>query len=259
MKPTDFARHAWSTSEMRTCQSYQSTSRVTLRIFSDCKLLGASSNSDTPPQNSDDLALQVTADLSRTVQALEQALENQAEREERPQESATQQITQAVGEALDKGVADRKVVSVVRRAMSNLLLTEGLRRPAVFLSHSRLDSKLATALGRALRAEGVDPWLDIEQIQPFDSIADRLEAGLDSADAIAVFVSGSLGSWQNAELGFILQRRLSSSRGPLAFAVLTGDAEIPALLRDTMYFDLRDGDAERVAKGIVASIRSNLD
>jgi hypothetical protein len=97
-----------------------------------------------------------------------------------------------------------------------------------------------------------------ETLEPGRRFVDRIEEGLDSIDAIAVFISGSLASWQNAELGFILQRRLSDSHGPLAVAVLTGDAEIPPILRDNMYFDLRDGDAERVAKGIVASIRNNL-
>jgi hypothetical protein len=209
-------------------------------------------------RDANDLALKVKNDLSRTILTLEQALKIQAERTKLPQESAPQQTARVVSEALDKGAEERKVVSVVRQAMSDLLLTEGLRRPIVYFSYTPRDSELATALGQALRAEGAYPRLVTETLEPGRRFVDRIEEGLDSIDAIAVFISGSLASWQNAELGFILQRRLSDSHGPLAVAVLTGDAEIPPILRDNMYFDLRDGDAERVAKGIVASIRNNL-
>jgi hypothetical protein len=198
-------------------------------------------------RDANDLAIQVAADLSRTVQVLEQALKNQTERAALPQATATQEITGLVDEALDKGIDDRKVISVVRQAMSYLLRVEGLRRPTVFLD-----------LGHALRAEGVDPWLDIEQIQLGDLFLDKLEAGLDSADAIAVFISTRLGKWQNAELGAVLQRRLSGLQAPLVLPILTGDAEIPAVLRDTTYLDLRDGDVVRVAKSMVSAIRRDL-
>jgi TIR domain len=209
-------------------------------------------------RDANDLAIQVAADLSRTVQVLEQALKNQTERAALPQATATQEITGLVDEALDKGIDDRKVISVVRQAMSYLLRVEGLRRPTVFLSHSTGDRHIAMDLGHALRAEGVDPWLDIEQIQLGDLFLDKLEAGLDSADAIAVFISTRLGKWQNAELGAVLQRRLSGLQAPLVLPILTGDAEIPAVLRDTTYLDLRDGDVVRVAKSMVSAIRRDL-
>jgi hypothetical protein len=208
-------------------------------------------------RDSNDLALQVTADLSHTVQTLEQALESQSERPGIVSESPTEEITQVVGEAIGRGVPHGKALSVVRRAMSNLLLTEGLRRPIVFLSHPLGDSELATALAHALRAEGADPWLDLEQIRLGDSITARLGLGLDAADAVVIFVSDAFGLGQNYELGFLLQRRLSGLLGPLAVAVVTGNAEIPPVLRDSVYFDLRDGDIEKAAKGIVASIQNN--
>jgi len=157
-------------------------------------------------KDANDLALQVAADLSHTIQTLEQDLNVKTEF---PQESATQQVTRAMGEALDKGIDETKVVSVVRRAMSSLLLAEGLRQPRVFLSYSLRDSELLRALACALRAEGVDPWLASEQIQSGDSIADRLEGGIDSADAIAVFISGNLGRWQEYELAAIFKLRLA--------------------------------------------------
>lgn len=208
-------------------------------------------------RDANDLALQVAADLGRTVQTLEKALESQNEQAPLRPETAAQQIGQIVREALDNGVAERSAVSVVRRAMSNLLLTEGLRRPIVFLSHSHRDSEIVTALGHALRAEGADPWVDTEQLKFGDSLVDKIQEGLDSSDAIAVFVSGQLGAWQNSELGYVWQNRLSG-HGPLAVAVLIGEGEIPALLRDTQYFDLRDGDTRGVAQGIVAAIRRNV-
>jgi O6-methylguanine-DNA--protein-cysteine methyltransferase len=55
-----------------------------------------------------DLALQVAADLSRTIQTLEQVPTGKTERMELAQDNATRQITRAVGEALGKGVAEQK-------------------------------------------------------------------------------------------------------------------------------------------------------
>jgi TIR domain len=91
------------------------------------------------------------------------------------------------------------------------LLAEGLRRPVIFLSHSRDDSELASALSRELRVEGAESWLNIEQIRFGDSLMEKIQAALDSANAIVIFVSSSLGSMQEGEIGFVLERRLSGA------------------------------------------------
>jgi TIR domain/Domain of unknown function (DUF4062) len=207
-----------------------------------------------------DLAVQVAADLSDTVKSLEQA--EQAERNRAPLSltAATEEIVRIVSEAIEIGASDRTVVSVVRRAVFMLLGAEGLRPLSVFLSYSHHDKEIVAAFADALRSERIQPWLDVEQIQWGDSLVDKIQSGIDSAESIALFMSRSTfgGKWQHAELNAMIRLRLSGRRSPLIMPILLEDVEVPPIFRDIPFIDLRQGDVAKGAQIFATAVREYL-
>lgn len=60
----------------------------------------------------------------------------------------------------------------------------------VFISHSSKDKPAVEKLARALRAKGIDAWLDKWEIAPGDDIVARINEGLEEcADLEAMLVS----------------------------------------------------------------------
>ena len=113
-----------------------------------------------------------------------------------------------------------------------------------------------------LKNKGIDIWIDEHDIRFGDSIFKAISKGMDSADYLAFFMSkSSLSSkWSSSELDAMMSRRLSKRGGAVILPILLEDVEVPALLRDVMYLDLRDGDvAEAVDKLSTAIKHHNLN
>jgi hypothetical protein len=208
----------------------------------------------TDPQH---LAVQVAADLARTVQALEEAAQDRSQDVARSGVKTLDEVQILISEALQKGIAHDLILSVVRRSIADVLASTGDRKPRIFLSYAEDDRNIVRGLREGLQAQGIDvlsgePWLS-----PHDSPSTLIERGLDSADFVAFFLSRAwVGSqWVRRELNVAMSRQLSANRGAILLPVLLDDAEIPALLRDVMYLDMRNADVRAGVNMLIAAMR----
>jgi len=68
-------------------------------------------------------------------------------------------------------------------------VSSGKRYPRVFIAYSVEDRDRAEQIATTLRAAGVDPWLDTEQLQAGTNWRDAIKAAIRSADAVLVLFS----------------------------------------------------------------------
>lgn len=204
-----------------------------------------------------DLAVQVAADLSRTIQAIDEAERTQSERVTQPADTAVAEVKALIAKAMAAGVPQHDVVSALRRAVVELLTASGERKPLVFLSYSHTDKPVVSRVAEGLRNEGVDVWIDEAELSLGHSLVKQIERGLDSADFVVFFLSkASVNSqWARQELNAAISRRVSQNRGAIVLPILLDDAKIPSLLRDVMYLDMRAGDVQTGVTKLVAAIR----
>jgi len=86
-----------------------------------------------------------------------------------------------------------------------------MAKPKVFLSYSHEDKDTATKIATSLRAGGIDVWVDRWEIQPGDSLVQKIfEEGLSGADVFLVLISkNSINSkWVRQELDVALIKRI---------------------------------------------------
>jgi hypothetical protein len=210
-------------------------------------------------KDSHDLSVSVAADLSRTAQAIEETTRIK-DVEGKSAASFSQEINDIVADALNRGIAESSVISTVRQAIATLLRTEKVRRPLVFFSYSHKDQEIVRSVAAGLKNEGIDVWIDFQDIGFGERITESISRGLDSADFLAYFMSpSSLNSvWSREELNVIMSRRLSGRGGATILPILLESVEIPALLRDVHYLDLRDKDVSKVVKQLSKAIKYHL-
>jgi hypothetical protein len=206
--------------------------------------------------DANELAVQVAADLSRTIQALEEAERTRSDSAAQPANAAVAEIQVLVASAVEKGVPHHSLVSAFRRAVADLLAASGERRPLVFLSHAHTDKPVVRQVAEGLKSHGIDVWIDEAELSLGDSLVNRIERGLDSADFVAFFLSKASvrSQWARQELNVAISRQVSGDRGAIVLPILLDDAEIPALLRDVMYLDMRSGDIQAGVARLVAAI-----
>lgn len=207
-------------------------------------------------RNAHSLAVQVTADLSRTVQAIEDSVRAEKESPSPTGSAVFEEIEHLVQDALDSGLRETSVLSAIRQSVASLLGSEGRRRPLVFLSHSHADKEIVRQVAQVLREADYDVWFDEEEIHWGARIVDEVQRGLDTADFMAFFISqNSMNSqWAKRELNAMMLRRLEQRGGAVVLPIRLDDAEVPALLRDVMYLDLRDGDVPKAVAKMLEAI-----
>jgi len=119
------------------------------------------------------------------------------------------------------------------------------KHPRVFLSHSKLDNERFVKLFAAsLRERGVDAWYDEWELQPGDSLVDKIfEEGLKDAEAFVVVVSNnSVNSrWVKEEINAAVVKRIEHYC-KLIPVVLDG-VELPQALKSTKYQPIADTNA----------------
>jgi TIR domain len=113
--------------------------------------------------------------------------------------------------------------------------------PNVFLSHSRADKPLARRIAVDLSMSGIKVWFDEWKIKVGHSITQCIERGLDDADFVIVLLtSHSVSSgWVQKEWRSRIGDE-ASSHGIYILPVLAEDCEIPRLLKDKKYADIRN-------------------
>jgi hypothetical protein len=203
------------------------------------------------------LAVQVAADLHRTIQALEGPGSTDTRSGATGGEALADEFRNALNDALENGVSQREVLSALRRTVADLLGHNGPREPTIFLSYSQIDKRIVRRIADGLRENGIRIWLDEREPKLGDSLRSKIEEGLDSADFVAFFLSkaSTQSDWAQPELNAAISRQLSEDRGAVVLPVLLEDVDIPALLRDVMYLDMRDGDVERGIRRLTDAIR----
>jgi hypothetical protein len=129
--------------------------------------------------------------------------------------------------------------------------------PVAFLSHSSLDKNLARRIAVDLSMSGIKVWFDEWEIAVGHSITQRVEKGLDDADFVIVLLTNhSVASgWVQKEWRSRIGDE-ASSHGIYVLPVLAENCDIPRLLRDKKYADLR-GDYNRGLRDLISSIRAH--
>lgn len=114
--------------------------------------------------------------------------------------------------------------------------------PRAFVSHAHEDKPVALELAGALRAAGVDAWIDAWEIAAGDSLVDKIyEHGLKDCDVFIVLLSpASLASrWVKDELDVAVVRRISGQTRTISVRVES--CEIPEALRAHRRLELAEG------------------
>jgi hypothetical protein len=108
----------------------------------------------------------------------------------------------------------------------------------IFISYAHENSDVADMVVKVLEEIGLAPWIDRTEIWPGDSFIERMNQGLGRASYVILLVSrASLASrWVSREWMSAL-----ASDEIVLLPVLIEDCEIPPLLRDIVYIDLRSG------------------
>ncbi|HYU33916.1 MAG TPA: TIR domain-containing protein [Thermoanaerobaculia bacterium] len=114
----------------------------------------------------------------------------------------------------------------------------------VFLSHNGNDESVVRELAEALRARGLRPWLDKDELIPGRPWQKELERNLAEAKTVAVLVGkDGLGPWEEVEMRAGLS--LFVERGKPAIPVLLEGASdqpnLPLFLTQYTWVDLRKG------------------
>lgn len=112
-----------------------------------------------------------------------------------------------------------------------------LMSSTVFISHSHENADIAGRIAGALEGIGLRPWIQQQDIGPGDSFIERMGQGLSEASYVLVLLSKASTSsrWVNREWMSAL-----AAGGSVLIPILLEDCEVPTLLRDIIYIDLRE-------------------
>jgi hypothetical protein len=110
----------------------------------------------------------------------------------------------------------------------------------VFLSHSSRDKQFVRELAAFLHEpERIKVWLDEAEIQPGDNIVTKIQRGLDAEVVLFIMSPDSVASnWVTEEITDALWEQVNTDKVKLV-GVLYRDCQIPRLIRNKKYFDLR--------------------
>lgn len=128
----------------------------------------------------------------------------------------------------------------------------------VFLSYSRRDQIAVHAIADRLKAEGLNPFLDIWGLARGQPWQEALERALNNCRAVAVFLGpGEMGSWQQREMRYALDQQIGSRANDLAVipVLLPGLKDpSPGFLTQNTWVDLRDERDSIEFDALVAAI-----
>jgi hypothetical protein len=138
-------------------------------------------------------------------------------------------------------------------------MTERPINRKAFVSHAHADHAKAKTLAEALRERGVESWLDEWEIQPGDSLVQKIFAeGLRECGVFLVLLSpaSAASRWVREELDVALIRRIEGTARVIP--IIVEQCEIPTALKALMWIDLNAGvdtAAHRIAE-VVFELRT---
>ncbi|PQJ17006.1 toll/interleukin-1 receptor domain-containing protein [Nonlabens tegetincola] len=112
---------------------------------------------------------------------------------------------------------------------------------SVFISYSTKDSKFVNELSAELIKNRINIWLDKWEMQPGDSLIDKIQDGLtDSSFLLVVLSENSVQSeWCKKELNSGLMREIKEKK-VVVIPILLDDCDVPVFLQEKVYADFRD-------------------
>lgn len=115
----------------------------------------------------------------------------------------------------------------------------------IFVSYTRSDEVIAQQIIAALDLAGLEAWIDTREIRPGDSFLEKMNQALGEASYVLLLISKN-----SLESQWVRREWLStlSDQATLLIPVLLDYSELPPLLRDIIYIDLRGNIVSGVAK-----------
>lgn len=202
------------------------------------------------------LAVQVAADLARTLQELQEVAKARATARTEGGAPLVTEVMSVISEALRQGVPEASLLSAIRSSVSSLLVTLQKREPTVFLSYARSDRDVVRRVADGLAAAGVQVCLGKPGLTQGGNWMQQIERELSAADFAAFFISPSSveSTWARQELQIALHRQVSGEGGAVILPIILKDANVPPLLRQFQWIDLRDGNIDRALGHLVDAI-----
>ncbi len=118
-------------------------------------------------------------------------------------------------------------------------------KPKIFLSYSYADKNRVLPIAEQLRINGIDTWISEAEIKWGDSITQKINEALRSANYVLVFLSkNSIKSrWVEQEINTAFARNPKSAKAVIIPVLLDklDISEIPLSLRDIQWLDLSEG------------------
>ena len=211
-------------------------------------------------QDGNRLAVQVAADLARTIQDLEEVAKARSTARTEGRTALLTEVTTVITDALGQGVPEASLLSAIRNSVSALVGTMQRREPTVYLSYASADATLVQQVADRLAAAGIRVWFDkmlqADTIQAGTNWMQEIERELSAVDCVAFFISPhSVGSgWANQEIQVALHRQVTGEGGAVIIPVILADADVPPLLRQYQWIDLRGGNVEKGVRQLVEAI-----
>jgi hypothetical protein len=134
---------------------------------------------------------------------------------------------------------------------TGVLALGDVKRGTVFISHSFTDKKFVSRLAEDLTNRGIEVWVDEAEIKIGDSLIEKIRAGIDQVDFVAVVLShASIESeWVKKEVDVAVNQEIAGRRVkvlPIMIEKLSQD-EIPGFLLGKLYADFSSEDNYREA------------
>src|SRR5688500_13908336 len=112
---------------------------------------------------------------------------------------------------------------------------------SVFISYSTKDSDFVTQLSTELVKNRIHVWLDKWEMQPGDSLIDKIQSGLTESSFLLVVLSkNSVDSeWCKKEINSGLMRELKEKQ-VVVIPILLDDCNVPLFLQEKVYADFKN-------------------
>ena len=126
--------------------------------------------------------------------------------------------------------------------------------PKVFISYSSTDRKHVEEIAQKLKFRGIEVWYDQWEIVVGDSIVQKINDGISSADYLLVALSSASvkSHWVQEELS--AATALLAEKGSFILPVLLDDCKVPPLLAHRKYANYQKDPSEAIEQ-IVEAIR----
>lgn len=211
-------------------------------------------------QDGNRLAVQVAADLARTIKDLQEVAEIRATaRTEEGTAPLLTEVTTVIDDALEQGVPEASLLSTIRSSVSARLGTMQKRELMAYIIHANQNSDLAERVIDRLEAAGIRAKRVLAQKYRMPGMhrapelhrVHMLERLMSVADFVVFLISPHL---PMPEVKLALHRQVSGEGGAVILPIILEEADVPPLLRQYQWIDLRDGDVERGVRELVEAI-----